>query len=115
MADQPRVVFPLYEGSTLLDFAGATQIFSFAGFQTVWAAPKIAPVTTTEGVQVLPGCTFANAVKQPIDVLFVPGGGEKVAAVMLDKKQTYINFLKAAAPGAQYAGSVCTGAFLLAT
>jgi len=115
MADSPRVVFPLYNGSTLLDFAGATQIFSFAGFQTVWAAPTKDPITTTEKVQVLPGCTFADATAQPIDILFVPGGGSKVADVMLDKEQTYINFLKAAAPGAQYAGSVCTGAFLLAT
>ena len=119
MSDQPLVVFPLYEGSTLLDFAGATQIFSFAGFKAVWAAPEIAPVTTTEGVQVMPGCTFAEVVNQPVNqpitVLFVPGGGSKLADVMLDPQQTYVNFLKAAAPGAQYAGSVCTGAFLLAT
>ncbi|HEY2738111.1 MAG TPA: hypothetical protein VGK45_06865 [Thermoanaerobaculia bacterium] len=66
MADSPRVVFPLYNGSTLLDFAGATQIFSFAGFQTVWAAPTMDPITTTENVQVLPGCTFADVTAQPI-------------------------------------------------
>jgi cyclohexyl-isocyanide hydratase len=116
MADQPRVVFPLYDGSTLLDFAGATQIFSFAGLQTVWAAPTLDPITTTENVQVVPGCTFDDAgTAGTIDVLFVPGGGSKVADVMLDPKQTYVNFLKSAAPGAQYAGSVCTGAFLLGT
>jgi cyclohexyl-isocyanide hydratase len=112
-ADSPRVVFPLYNGSTLLDFAGATQIFSMAGFQTVWAAPTLDAITTTENVQVLPGCTFADAGGQPIDVLFVPGGGSKVADVMLDPDHVYLDFLKNAASGAQYAGSVCTGAFLL--
>ncbi|HEX3528031.1 MAG TPA: DJ-1/PfpI family protein [Thermoanaerobaculia bacterium] len=114
-SDSPRVVFPLYNGSTLLDFAGATQIFSFAGFQAVWAAPTMDPITTTENVQVLPGCTFADVTAQPIAVLFVPGGGSKVSEVMLDPEQTYIKFLQTAAPGAQFAGSVCTGAFLLAT
>lgn len=111
MANQPRVVFPLYNGSTLLDFAGATQIFSMAGFATVWAAATCDPVTTTEKVQVLPGCTFADA--GAADILFVPGGGSKVADVMLDPKHVYLDFLKNAAGGAQYAGSVCTGAFLL--
>ena len=58
MPKKPKVVFPLYDGSTLLDFAGATQIFAFAGFEPVWAAASLGPVTTTENVQVLPGDTF---------------------------------------------------------
>ena len=50
MADQPRVVFPLYEGSTLLDFAGATQIFSFAGYAPGQAPPEVtASVRQSQG------------------------------------------------------------------
>lgn len=119
--DSPRtVVFPLYPGSTLLDFGGATQVFAFAGpFQVIWAAESSGPIPTSEGVQVLPGKTFAELEKEgtAIDILFVPGGGESdgkgVATTMLD--ETYIEFLKTAACSAQWVGSVCTGAFLLAT
>jgi cyclohexyl-isocyanide hydratase len=106
-----RVGFVLYDGSTLLDFAGATQVFAFApGFETVWLSPTLDPVTTTESVRVLPGCTFADAGR--IDLLFVPGGGDAVARVMLDP--VYVDFVRDVGERARLAGSVCTGAFLLA-
>jgi cyclohexyl-isocyanide hydratase len=111
--EQPNVVFPLYEGSTLLDFAGATQIFAFAGFAPVWAAASRDPITTTENVRVLPGETF-DKVRQDeaVEVLFVPGGGPKVAEVMQD--HTMISFIRDVGRKARYAGSVCSGAFLVA-
>jgi len=113
MTEMPKVVFPLYEGSTLLDFAGATQVFAFAGFAPVWAAAGLDPITTTEGVQVLPGVTF-DGVRQEeaVEILFVPGGGDKVGEVMQDA--TMIGFIRDVGRQARYAGSVCTGAFLLA-
>lgn len=50
-----RVGFPIYQGSTLLDFAGATQVFAFTpGFEPLWLAPTLDPVETTERVRVLP-------------------------------------------------------------
>jgi ammonia channel protein AmtB len=70
MAEKLKVVFPLYEGSTLLDFAGATQVFAFAGFAPVWAAACLDPITTTENVQVLPGDTFDGSYSAGSD-----GGG----------------------------------------
>lgn len=112
MASQPIVVFPLYDGSTLLDFAGATQVFSFAGFTAVWAAPTLDPITTTEGVQVLPSRTFDSLDEEPIEVLFVPGGGSAVAKVMLDPE--FVGFVRGAGQRARYAGSVCVGAFVVA-
>jgi len=112
MADKPRVVFALYNGSTLLDFAGATQIFAFSGYEAVWAAATLDPITTTENVQVVPGCTFADAGAGPIEILFVPGGGSKVGEVMLDSG--FVGFVRDAGGRARYAGSVCTGAFPVA-
>lgn len=113
MTEQPKVVFPLYEGSTLLDFAGATQIFAFAGFTPVWAAASLGPITTTENVQVLPMDTF-DGVRQKgaVEILFVPGGGPKVGEAMQDN--TMIGFIREVDRKARYAGSVCTGAFLVA-
>jgi cyclohexyl-isocyanide hydratase len=106
-----RVGMPLYEGCTLLDFAGATQIFTLgAGYAVDWLAPTLDPITTTENVQVLPRVCFADAT--PYDILFVPGGGNAVADVMQDP--TYVDFVRDLGGQAGWAGSVCTGAFLLA-
>ncbi len=102
----------LYEGCTLLDFAGATQIFAFPGDYSVsWLAPSLDPITTTENVKVLPHATFDNA-PDALDVLFVPGGGGAVAQVMNDP--VYVNFVKQKGEKARFAGSVCTGAFIVA-
>ncbi len=111
-----RVAFPLYQGVTLLDFAGATQVFAFAGtddisFEVVWLRPRIESVLTTENVCVLPTHTFDN--HPPIDVLFVPGGGrDGVVGAMFD--DSFQRFLREAGAGASWVGSVCSGAFILA-
>lgn len=106
------VGFPLYPEATLLDFAGATQAFAFAaGFRPIWLAPTLDPVPTSEGVTVNPAYTFS---RHPcIDLLFVPGGGGNgVAAAMQD--EIMLRFVKKAARTAEWSGSVCTGAFILA-
>ena len=106
-----RAVFPLYQGCTLLDFAGATQVFAFAGVTPVWLAASREPINTTEGVQVVPGGTFDDPGGE-IDIVFVPGGGDAVSKAMLDK--TLVGFVREAGTAASWAGSVCTGAFILA-
>ena len=116
MASTFTVAFPLYQGCTLLDFGGATQVFSFApGFSVLWVAEKPAPIVTSENVSVLPAKTFDQVVSEgvKIDLLFVPGGGSEVAKEMLNP--AFIGFLQKVGPAAQWAGSVCTGAFLVAT
>lgn len=106
-----RVGFPLYQGCTLLDFAGATQVFAFADMTPVWLAATGDPVKTTEGVEVLPGGTFDDP-GGAIDIVFVPGGGDAVAKAMLDP--VLVGFVREAGSAAGWAGSVCTGAFILA-
>jgi cyclohexyl-isocyanide hydratase len=111
--DTITVGFPIYNGSTLLDFAGATQVFAkwAGGFNPVWLAPTTDPIETTEQVKVMPGRCFDDP--GPIDILFVPGGGPEVAKVMQDP--IYVDFVREAGRQARYyAGAVCTGAFILA-
>lgn len=102
----------LYNGCTLLDFAGATQIFAFppGNYTVKWLASTMDPITTTEDVRVMPHATFEDA--PAIDILFVPGGGPAVGAVMNDP--TYLDFIRDVAKKARFVGSVCTGAFILA-
>lgn len=107
------VGFVLYPGCTLLDFAGATQIFAYTpGFQVVWIGQDLkTPIPTTESVTVNASATYAD--HPPLDIVFVPGGGsEGVGAAMQDKD--LITWLNAVAADAQWVGSVCTGAFILA-
>lgn len=106
------VGFPLYPGCTLLDFAGATQVFAYTpGFEVVWTAATRDPVPTTESVSVLPSATFDD--HPPLSILFMPGGGsDGVGAAMLDP--VFQGWLKHTAGQAEWVGSVCTGAFILA-
>jgi cyclohexyl-isocyanide hydratase len=105
------VGIPLYNNCTLMDFAGATQVFSAPfGFETIWLASGPV-ITTTENVSVVPNYNFLY--HPPIDILFVPGGDSTgVSAQMFDKG--YQDFLKTNSKKAIWTGSVCTGAFILA-
>ena len=111
MSSPITVGFPLYPGCTLLDFAGATQVFAYTpGFQVVWIAANNDPIPTTEGVSVMPNATFDD--HPPLSIVFVPGGGsEGVSAAMLDP--AFQAWLKGAAAQAEWLGSVCTGAFIV--
>src|SRR3954462_13644913 len=83
MATTMRVGMVLYNGCTLLDFAGATQVFAFApGFAVVWLAPTMEPITAPENVRRVPHCTLADA--GALDIVFVAGGGNDGGAVRPD-------------------------------
>lgn len=107
------VGFPLYPGCTLLDFAGASQVFGMTpGFEVIWLASTVEPVKTTENVRVLPEYSFDD--HPQLDILFMPGGGgEGVTDAMSDLvMQTFIKRI-ADLETTQWLGSVCTGAFIL--
>jgi transcriptional regulator GlxA family with amidase domain len=58
----------LYDDVNLLEFAGATQVFAFAGgFDAIWLAADKSPVMTSEGVEVLPQYAFGDD-HPPIEV-----------------------------------------------
>jgi cyclohexyl-isocyanide hydratase len=105
------VGFPLYDGCTLVDFVGATEVFSASeGFKPVWLSDQ-EKVTTSEGFVLLPTYRFSD--HPPIDILFVPGGESDGVAGAIQNK-SYMDFIWKTAPHTQWRGSVCTGAFILA-
>ena len=105
------VGIPLYNGCTLMDFAGATQVFGAPyGFEPIWLAAENA-ISTTEGVSVFPNYHFDY--HPEIDILFIPGGGQDgVIATMQNK--VYLDFIRKVSKTTIWNGSVCTGAFILA-
>lgn len=109
------VGFPLYDGVTLMDFTGATDVFNVAYgyFTPIWLAEEKKPVKTSAGTFVYPNYSFDEP-HPPIDILYVPGGNADGVINNAMFNQTYQNFIKKTAAGAQWAGSVCVGAFILA-
>jgi cyclohexyl-isocyanide hydratase len=108
-----NVVFVLYNAVTLMDFVGATEVFNNTpNFVIHWLAPTMDAITTSENMQVLPTGTFDD-VPDNIEILFIPGGNYKgIASCMFDSE--YQNFITKASVNANWVGSVCTGAFILA-
>ena len=104
----------LYQGCTLLDFCGATQIFvqyASQGWTPVWFSDTFDPIQTSEGMSVMPQETFDGLDKA--DILFVPGGGgHGVQAAM--ENAALLQQLQKAAQADKWIGSVCTGTFVLA-
>jgi cyclohexyl-isocyanide hydratase len=116
-----KVGIPLYPTFDSLDVLGPFQTFTFAEMDCYLVAESGEPVTSFEGVSILPSATFDKCwpplEKCPqLDVLFVPGGSETVKVLQKGHpgKNAYLDFLIGQAAGAQLVCSVCTGALLLA-
>lgn len=112
----PIVVgFPLYDGVTLMDFVGPSDVFNVAYgyFTPIWLAQEKRPIKTSAGTFVYPNYSFTEAYPH-IDILYVPGGHPDGVINNAMFNQAYQAFIKTVAAGAQWTGSVCVGAFILA-
>jgi len=106
------IAFPLYNNVTLVDFAGASEVFAKTpGFTVLWLGATMDKITTSENLHVVPNMTFDEA--PAIDILYIPGGfNDGVQHSMFDP--VYQGFLKKILQTDAWVGSVCTGAFILA-
>lgn len=121
MSSEAKLIvgIPLYQQCTLMDFAGATQVFGAPfGFQPIWISNE-EKIVTSEGVTVIPNFNFKNC--PPVDILFIPGGSAQsslsspldgVPAAMQNKE--LLDFIFKTSKTTLWNGSVCTGAFILA-
>jgi Transcriptional regulator containing an amidase domain and an AraC-type DNA-binding HTH domain len=120
-----HIGIPIYKGVDLMDVAAPYEIFNWMGYY--WSKEPVAPrsvkveliaatydtLKTRDGMILTPDTTF-DAVKQYLDLLWVPGGDpDALTATMKDP--CYIGFLQRQAAGAGYVTSVCEGALLLAS
>ena len=108
----------VYPGADLLDIAGPHEVFAFFDGAVIGRSIQVATVgqtkapTRTAGVlKIVPQYDFTDC--PPIDLLFVPGGGDGLQDAIGD--QALLDFLVARAAHASYVTSVCTGGLILAS
>jgi cyclohexyl-isocyanide hydratase len=98
----------LYPGMTLLDFAGPQCALGLHGnTHLLWKT--LEPVTTDQGISVLPTATFANS-RIDFDVLLVPGGLGTADAI---RDKEILSYLAKVGKTVRYVTSVCSGSLLL--
>ena len=115
---------PIVEQFDLMDVANPYEIFCW--MRPFWKAAgteldvklighkRHAAVKAFNGASLTTHASFDDVAKTPMDLIFVPGGGDAyVGKATGDKK--LLNFVRHHAAGAKWVASVCTGAFVLAT
>lgn len=104
-----EIGFLLYPGLTQLDLTGPAQLLSrLPGATLHYVAARMDPVMSDCRLALVPTATFADC--PPLDLLCVPGGYGCTDA-MLD--EGLLAWLRAAAAGARWVTSVCTGSLVL--
>jgi cyclohexyl-isocyanide hydratase len=106
-----HIGFLIYPGVVQLDVLGAYQVLAFPPDAKVHLVAKsLEPITSNEGLTLLPTKTLANC--PTLDVICVPGGGMGQVEAMQDRE--ILTFLQQQATTAKYVTSVCTGSMILA-
>ena len=100
----------IYPGMTALDLIGPQQVFGYLSRNVHLVAKTKDPVFTDTGITLLPSRIFGDY-GDPVDVLFVPGGGDGTVSVMTDTET--LNFLSRCGKTAKLVTSVCSGSLVL--
>ena len=112
---EPRKVAVLgYDNVTMLDIAGAADVFSHAGlyggrYETVLVSPDGRDIRTSNGLTVRPDCVPSDL--GALDVVIIPG-----SMGLVDKpfEPSLVAAVETMVTNSEQVTSVCTGAFLLA-
>jgi transcriptional regulator GlxA family with amidase domain len=114
--NQKTIAFVLYPGLTVFDLAGPLQIFTGVSelvpeYRAVVVGERVETMNTDIRVNMIPTHTFEE-VPNP-SVLLVPGGDVPTLRAM--GNEPIRNYVRSAAETAEVAGSICTGALILAS
>ena len=106
-----EIAMLIYPGMTALDLIAPQQVFGYLPSVNVELVAKSnAPVKTDTGITIEPTKTFSDFA-DPVDILFIGGGGAGTVALMTDNET--LDFLAARATTARLVTSVCTGSLVL--
>jgi cyclohexyl-isocyanide hydratase len=107
----------LYPDFDPLDVAGPLDVYSFFDGDVIGRDVKLItvaetkePTTLAGGMQVAAQFDFAGC--PPLDMMFVPGGGDGIAKTIGNDR--FLDFLRDTAAKCRYVCSVCSGGLLLA-
>ena len=118
-SDRYNVAFLIMDGTYNTEFTAPFDIFQHTIYRdgikpmnTFTVANTLDPITTFEGVRILPDYDYTTQQIPPIDILVVPSAEHHLDADLRDT--TMINFVKKADKHADFVTSHCDGAFVLA-
>lgn len=117
--DHYNVAFLIMDGTYNTEFTAPYDIFQHTKYRegirpmrTFSVAKNLEPVTTFEGLRILPDYDYTAQDLPPIDILVVPSAEHHLDTDLQDS--VMINFVRTAGKKAQYVTSHCDGAFVLA-
>ena len=110
--EKPKeIAMLIYPGMTALDLVGPQQVFGYLTSANVELVAKTKNLVASDtGIAIQPSKTFANCA-DPVDILFVPGGGKGGVALMTDNET--LDFLSRRGKTAKLVTSVCSGSLVL--
>ncbi len=118
--DAYQVAFLIMDGTFNTEFTAPYDIFQHTRFregikhmEVFTVANTLDPITTFEGVRILPDYDYTKGNLPPIDILVVPSAEHHLDTDLQDT--TMINWVKKTAQNAEWVTSHCDGAFVLAT
>ena len=117
--DSYNVAFLIMDGTFNTEFTAPFDIFQHTKFRegikamnTFTVANTLEPITTFEGVRILPDFDYTKDDLPQIDILVVPSAEHSMDKDLKDSLM--LNFIKETDKNALYMTSHCDGAFLLA-
>jgi len=118
-ANRYNVAFLIMNGTYNTEFTAPFDIFQHTQYRknikamnTFTVANTLLPITTFEGVRILPDYDYTKDSIPPIDILVVPSAEHHLDSDLKDS--VMINFVKKVDKTALYMTSHCDGAFVLA-
>ncbi len=82
------------------------------GMRVFTVAPELKPITSFEGLKIIPDYSFLSDSLPPIDILVVPSAEHSMDTDL--ENQALVSFVTEKGTNAAYVMSLCDGAFLLA-
>lgn len=117
--DRYNVAFLVMDGTYNTELTAPYDIFQHTIFRdsikqmnTFLVANTLNPITTFEGIRLLPDYNYLEANVPPIDILVVPSAEHHLDTDLEDKAM--LDFVRRVDKTAQYITSHCDGAFVLA-
>ncbi|MEO9510527.1 MAG: DJ-1/PfpI family protein [Flavobacteriaceae bacterium] len=118
-ANRYNVAFLIMDGVYNTEFTAPYDIFQHTQYRkgikamnTFTVANSLEPITSFEGVRILPDFNYTQDTIPKIDILVVPSAEHHLDSDLMDT--IMLNFVKKVAKEAQFVTSHCDGAFVLA-